>query len=115
MKNTLKTTLFVLAGFTALTLSAQTAPVKPGAKTNVASPNMNKATDGKTINSTSPTNAKNATTTNLKGQNDVSATQSSSAKPGATSTSITSSKVNTSNSGSTSTEVKKGVETRRRR
>lgn len=119
MKNTLKTTLFALAGFTVLTVSAQKPPksvagrrsadVETGSTKENSTINnkSNNATDGKTINANGTTKSAN---TNLKGQNDVSATQSSSSKPAATTTSITSSKVTTSNTGSTT--EKKGVETR---
>jgi len=122
MKNTLKTTLLALAGFTVLTVTAQKPP-KPAGRRSADEPTTttqnstisnksNSATDGKSINANGTTKSAN---TNLKGQNDVSATQSSSSKPGATSTNITSSKVNTSNSGSTDVSDKKAVETRRRR
>lgn len=120
MKNNLKTTLFVLAGFTVLTVTAQQRPPRAARRSadvetgttkgnNSINSNSNSVNDGKTMNATVPTkSASNAT--NLKGQNDVSATQSSSSKPAATTTSITSSKVTTSNTGSTT--EKKGVETR---
>ncbi len=109
MKNTLKTTLLTFAGLSIMTVSAQISPTQQGNQSNIKGSNVNSVSDGKTINAAGTTKSAN---TNLKGQNDVSATQSSSAKPGANSTNINSSKVTTSTTGSTSAQEKKGVETR---
>ena len=115
MKNNLKTTLFAVATLAVLTVSAQKPRPSVAPKNTEETKNKsNSVNDGKTMNSTVPTKSV-SNATNLKGQNDVSATQSSSSKPTATTTSITSSKITTSNNGSTKASDKKVVETRRRR